>query len=128
MADAILGNARFVTVRVADWPAAVRYYGEVLGLMKKFSDDPNQYAMFEAGPIRIAIEGPARPAHRREGNAGAIMLNFQVDNLESTVGKFKNTGVKVVSDIRHGPGYDYVAISDPEGNEHIVFQRKPQPA
>jgi len=31
--------------------------------------------------------------------------------------------VALLTEVRHGPGYDYVAVDDPEGNEHIVFQR-----
>jgi predicted enzyme related to lactoylglutathione lyase len=126
--EAILGDVRIVTLRVENWADVVRYYGDVLGLKRKFSDDPNEYAMFEAGPVRIAIEGPAKPAHRREGKAAGTMLNFQVEDLEAAFKQLKATGAKLVTDIRHGPGYDYVAVGDPEGNEHIVFQRKPQPA
>lgn len=128
MSDAKKLEARFVTLRVEDWPAALHFYGEVLGLTKKFADEPNQYAMFEAGPIRIAIEGPVRPAHKREGKAGALMVNFQVDDIQSTIADLGTSGVRVVSEVRQGPGYDYVAIQDPEGNEHIVFQRIPPPA
>lgn len=128
MAEATLSDVRIITLRVQNWADTVRYYSEVLGLKRKFSDDPNEYAMFEAGSVRIAIEGPVKPAYRREGKAGATMMNFHVEDLEAALERLKSAGAKLVTDILHGPGYDYVAVADPEGNEHIVYQRKPQPA
>jgi catechol 2,3-dioxygenase-like lactoylglutathione lyase family enzyme len=124
MAEAVLGDVRIVTLRVANWAEQVRWYADVLGLRQKFADLANEYAMFEAGPIRIAIEGPLRPAHRREGHAGAAMLNFEVADLQAAVRQLAAAGAASMTGVRHGRGYDYVAVGDPEGNEHIVFQRQ----
>jgi predicted enzyme related to lactoylglutathione lyase len=125
MADAILTDVRIVTVRTLNWAEMVRYYSETLGLKRKFSDSANEYAMFEAGSIRIAIEGPVKPAYRRVNGAGATMMNFEVDNLETALEELRGRGAQVLTEVRQGPGYDYVAVSDPEGNEHIVYQRTP---
>lgn len=117
------GEIRIVTLRARNWRETVRYYKECIGLKQKFSDEASQYAMFEAGPVRFAIEGPDRPAYGRGLASGALVANFQVADLAATARRLAANGAQVLMDIRHGPGYDYVAIADPEGNEHIVYQR-----
>lgn len=117
------GEIRIVTLRARNWLETVRYYKECVGLKQKFSDETSQYAMFEAGPVRFAIEGPDRPAYGRGLASGALVANFQVADLAATVKTLDAKGAKVLTEVRHGPGYDYVAIADPEGNEHIVYQR-----
>lgn len=116
------GEIRIVTLRARNWAETVRYYKQCLGLKEKSVDEPAQYAMFDAGPVRFAIEGPASPAHARGHASGALMANFQVSDLAATVRKLADSGAQVLTDIRHGPGYDYVAFADPEGNEHIIYQ------
>ena len=117
------GEIRIVTLRARNWRETVRYYRQCVGLKERFIDDASQYAMFEVGPVRFAIEGPARPAYARGHDSGALMANFQVADLAGTVRNLADNGASVLTDIRHGPGYDYVAIADPEGNEHIVYQK-----
>ena len=117
------GEIRIVTLRASNWRETVRYYKECVGLTEKFTDEASQYAMFEAGPVRFAIEGPARPAHARGHASGALMANFEVADLAGTVRKLVANGASVLTDIRHGPGYDYIAFADPEGNEHIAYQK-----
>lgn len=117
------GEIRIVTLRAGNWAETVRYYRQCVGLKAKFVDDASQYAMFDAGPVRFAIEGPARPAHARGPASGALMANFEVTDLAMTVKNLAANGASVLTDIRHGPGYDYVAFADPEGNEHIVYQK-----
>jgi len=116
------GEIRIVTLRTRNWPETVRYYKQCVGLKEKFVDEPSQYAMFDAGPVRFAVEGPARPAYARGDASGALMANFQVADLAETVRNLTDHGAKALTDILHGPGYDYVAFADPEGNEYIVYQ------
>lgn len=117
------GEIRIVTLRARHWHEAVRYYRECIGLKQRFADEATQYAMFEAGPVRFAIEGPDRPAQGRGLGSAALMANFEVADLAATIGNLAANGAQLLTDIRHGPGYDYVTIADPEGNEHIVYQR-----
>ena len=93
-------------------------------LKQKFSDEASQYAMFDAGPVRFAIEGSLRPAYPRGDWSGALMANFQVNDIAQARRELAASGAHVLSEVLQGPGYDYIAIADPEGNEHIVYQRK----
>ncbi|HSV47383.1 MAG TPA: VOC family protein [Ramlibacter sp.] len=122
MTNAFDGQIRIVTLRARNWPETVRYYKQCVGLKEKFVDEPSQYAMFDAGSVRFAIEGLASPAYAKGYASGALMANFQVADLAATVRELAHNGAQLLTDIRHGPGYDYVALADPEGNEHIVYQ------
>ena len=122
-ADAFSGALRIATVRATNWRELVRYYRDCVGLRPQFVDEASEYAMFDAGPIRLAVEGPAQPAVARAPDAGALVLNFEVSSLADALHGFEQSGAMVQTGVRHGPGYDYVAIRDPEGNQHIVYQR-----
>jgi len=124
MRDARLqGEVRIATVRADNWHEMVRYYRDSLGLAQKFADEASQYAMFEAGSIRVALEGAAKPAFPRGALSGAVLLNFEVGDLAGSLQALLARGTRVLTPVRHGPGYDFVAVADPEGNEHVVYQR-----
>jgi len=120
-------NIQIITLRVDDWARMVAYYRDQVGLAMKFADEDNQYAMFDTGPVRLAIEGGLRPAFARRPGRPGVMVNFQVDDLGHGVQNLRDKGVELLTDVCHGPGYDYVAMADPEGNEHIVLQRAVRP-
>jgi predicted enzyme related to lactoylglutathione lyase len=120
-------NIQIITLRVDDWAQMVTYYRDQIGLAMKFADEDNQYAMFDTGPVRLAIEGSLRPAFAKRPGRPGVMVNFQVDDLVCSVEGLRDRSVELLTDARHGPGYDYVAMTDPEGNEHIVFQRAARP-
>jgi len=116
-------DIRIVTLRVDKWSEMVDYYENQLQLTLKLSDQQNQYAMFDTGAVRLAIEGTVKPAFAKRPDRPGPMLNFEVADLEHAIGNLRASGVQVLTEVRHGPGYDYVALGDPEGNEHIIFQR-----
>ncbi|NRF70592.1 VOC family protein [Aquincola sp. S2] len=118
---------QIVTLRVDNWPEMVDYYQNRLQLTLKFADLPNQYAMFDTGAVRLAIEGTVRPAHARRAQRPGAMVNFEVADLAAVLQGLRAQGVEALTEVRAGPGYDYVAVDDPEGNEHILFQRAPGP-
>jgi predicted enzyme related to lactoylglutathione lyase len=121
--EPLCGEVRIATVRTLNWVAMVRYYRDCVGLKERFVDEASQYAMFDAGPIRIALEGPAKPALPRAPGSGAVILNLEVPDLPRAVSGLQANGVQLQSELRQGPGYLYVGIADPEGNQHIVYQR-----
>ena len=114
---------QIITLRVENWSAMVDYYQHRLKLTLKFADLQNQYAMFDTGPVRLAIEGAVKPAHAKRRDRPGAMVNFEVAELSATLERLREHGVEALTELRQGPGYDYVAIDDPEGNEHIIFQR-----
>ena len=112
-----------VTLRVDNWKDMLAYYRDKLGLKPRMVAEDVEYAMFDTGSVRFAIEGPAKPAFAKARGKGALMTNFKVDDIKGTLAELKKNGVKVLTDVKQGPNYDYVVIEDPEGNEQIVYQR-----
>lgn len=112
-----------VTLRVDNWKDMLAYYRDKVGLKPRLVAEDVQYAMFDTGAVRFAIEGPAKPAHAKGRGKGALMTNFKVEDIKGAVAELKKNGVKVLTDVKQGPNYDYVVIEDPEGNEQVVYQR-----
>jgi len=118
---------QIITLRVDNWPEMVDYYQNRLKLTLKFADLPNQYAMFDTGTVRLAIEGAVKPAYAKRPDRPGAMVNFEVTDLSTALASLRDHGVEALTEVRHGPGYDYVAVDDPEGNEHIIFQHASRP-
>lgn len=111
-----------VTLRVENWPGMLAYYRDVVGLVPKLVDEESQYAMFDTGAVRFAIEGRNSPTY--EDGAGKLVVNFQVENLTASVEDLARNGGEAIGLIKRGPAYDYAVMSDPEGNEHILYERR----
>src|SRR6185312_9972805 len=101
----------------------VEFYRDRLGLRPAMVDEAYQYAMFDTGAVRLALEGPAHPAFARGSGRPAMMLNFQTDNIEASIEGLKGRDVPLLTPLKHGPGYTFAVSADPEGNEQIVYQR-----
>ncbi len=69
----------FVEVVVKDWPRAVRWYVEVLGLRLVLEDAPRRFALLEAGAGRIALKGGADATPGR----GLVRLTFESTDLDA---------------------------------------------
>src|SRR5581483_3685828 len=69
--DAVMSRGlAFVELTVADWPAAVAWYRDVLGLEVVLRDDVNRFALLGTGPGRVALKaGPSQP--------GGVLLAFE---------------------------------------------------
>lgn len=119
----MVGPIGIVTLRVERWQAMMEFYRDRLGLTPLVVDEANQYVMFDTGSVRLALEGPVRPAFRRVTGRPAMMLNFRSESIGGTLEELRGKDVPLLSAVEHGPGYDFVVFADPEGNEHIAYQR-----
>ena len=58
-------------------------------------------------------------------NPERYIMNFEVDDIDKEIGKFKRAGVKVVKDMYHLEGYGYIAtFEDVDGNFFQLVQVK----
>ncbi len=105
-------------LRVADWPGAVRWYVEVLGMRAVLEDAEHRFALLEAGGGRLALKG-GEPAG--EGR-GAVRLTFRVDDVDAERARLVGLGVAVgePSDNRR-QRYREVRLADPEGTPITLF-------
>jgi predicted enzyme related to lactoylglutathione lyase len=107
-----------VEIRVKDWPAAMRWYAEVLGLSVRHVEDEDQFGIlaFPEGNMGLAIFG--EPDEVVSGFPNRCYPVVIVDDLDATLRELRQKGVTV----RRGPqggdeGFRRAIILDCEGND-----------
>lgn len=116
----MIRGLEYVSVPAADWSAALRFYGEVLGLPLAF-ERAERWAEFRAGSFRLAVY-----PEEDEGRGGEI--GFLVDDLEGEIERLREGGV----DFPHGiepfdlpTGRGRLArFKDPSGNRLELVERR----
>ncbi|HZT82942.1 MAG TPA: VOC family protein [Gemmataceae bacterium] len=105
----------FVELTVADWPRAVAWYRDVLGLEVLLRVEADRFALLRAGGGRVALkEGQPQP--------GTTMLAFEVEDLAAEAGRLAALGVAVESPVTDSPeGYRRVLLRDPDGHRLCLF-------
>ena len=103
-----IGN---VFYRASDMDAAVRFYSEVLGLSMKFRDG-DKWAAFDLNGMTFAIEG---------GSPRGATVSLRVDGLSEVVDQLRARGA-MVSDILSGPHERRATLTDPSGNELVLYE------
>jgi catechol 2,3-dioxygenase-like lactoylglutathione lyase family enzyme len=106
-------------LRVVDWPGAVRWYVEVLGMRAVLEDAEHRFALLEAGGGgRLALKGGGPAVEARE----AVRLTFRVDDVDAERARLVALGVAVgePSD-NHRERYREVRLADPEGTPITLF-------
>jgi len=103
-----IGN---VFYRAADMDAAVRFYSEVLGLSMKFRDGDN-WAAFDINGMTFAIEG---------GAPRGATVSLRVEGLADMVQQLRERGA-MVSDVLSGPHERRATLTDPAGNELVLYE------
>jgi methylmalonyl-CoA/ethylmalonyl-CoA epimerase len=97
---------------VADLDRAVAFYRDVLGL-KLLYRTGDEWAEFEAGPIRLGLHGPGSARHRASG--GAVV--FRVEDLDATRRELERRGVRFEEREGEVQGYArFVHFADLDGN------------
>jgi catechol 2,3-dioxygenase-like lactoylglutathione lyase family enzyme len=112
-----------VEVVVDDWPAATRWYVEVLGLRAILEDRDRRFLLLEAGSGRVALKEGAG-----SGDRGAVRLIFQVTDVESSRDRLIALGVEVGPVTESAEGYREVRLRDPSGTPIHLFAWPGRPA
>jgi catechol 2,3-dioxygenase-like lactoylglutathione lyase family enzyme len=102
---------------------ALPFYTDYLGFEVQMHPAPG-FAMLSRGELRLLLNQPGA------GGAGQLApepggwnrFQIEVEDLEDTVGKMKQAGVKLRSDIITGNGGKQVLAEDPSGNPVELFQ------
>jgi catechol 2,3-dioxygenase-like lactoylglutathione lyase family enzyme len=112
----MITNLYLVQLHVADWPAAVAWYRDVLGLPLALHDEANRFALFAIGTGRLALkEGTPTP--------GDVLVTFEVDDLDAMVQRLANAGVALDGAVKVSPeGYRRILLRDPDGHRLELFE------
>ena len=100
---------------VADWPAAVAWYRDVLGLRVLLRVEADRFALLTAGTGRVALKaGTPQP--------GTLLLTFEVDDLPAEMTRLAAAGVVPERPPRASPeGYRRAEQRDPDGYRICLF-------
>jgi predicted enzyme related to lactoylglutathione lyase len=106
-----------IELRVNDWPAACRWYQDVLGLVVELEDAPNRFLLLKTGTARLALKEGDR------GSADAVDLVFEVDDVDRARSELVARGATVEGPFPspHGEPYRELRLRDPEGTSIRLF-------
>jgi predicted enzyme related to lactoylglutathione lyase len=116
---------------VDDYPAAFRFYRDVLGLAAVWGDETSNYADFDVGTgCRLAL-------FERVGMADVLTLDppgdrvvlvFSVQDVDAATALLRETGAAVVAEPTDRPawGIRTAHVRDPEGNLIELYSELPQ--
>lgn len=104
-----------VELTVADWPAAVAWYQDTLGLPVLLMAEMDHFALLQAGNGRVALKA-GRP------EPGTTLLTFEVDNLVAELERLAARGLVPEAPLKTSPeGYRRAIIRDPDGYRICLF-------
>jgi catechol 2,3-dioxygenase-like lactoylglutathione lyase family enzyme len=115
-----------VSVRymVDDVDAAVAFYTDHFGFTLRSSAAP-AFADVVRGRLRLLLSGPASSGARATpadaATAGRNRIHLVLDDLDATVSRLRDAGVRFRSDLVTGPGGRQVLVADPDGNLVELF-------
>jgi catechol 2,3-dioxygenase-like lactoylglutathione lyase family enzyme len=111
----------FMTVvRVADWPAIVRWYIDKLGLVPILLDPKHEFAFLAAGQGRLGLQGVKGP--RDSTVPSKVRVVFQVREVDLERARLVANGVEVSAPIdNYEEGYREIRLHDPDGNSLTLF-------
>ena len=105
----------FVEITVSNWPLAVVWYKDMLGLEPVQLVEADQFALLRVGASQLALKAG-------EARQGTMHLTFEVDDLEEAVKHLAAWGVSLDSPLQSSPeGYRDVVVSDPDGYRVCLF-------
>src|SRR5579884_4038852 len=111
----------FVPLSTKDIDAAVKFYGDTLGLRRSVYAPERHYAEFETGNVTLSVVDGERMGIGHELNRIAIALH--VDDVEAARGELEQRGVEF-----HGETLDtgvchMAFFADPDGNALMLHRR-----
>jgi predicted enzyme related to lactoylglutathione lyase len=121
--DVRLRKLDLVEIRVRDWPAAMRWYAEVLGLSVRHVEEEEQFGImaFPEGTMGLAIYG--EPDEVVSGFPNRCYPVVIVDDLDTTLRELGQKGVIVRRGPRGGDeGFLSAIILDCEGNDISLIE------
>ncbi|TIL71199.1 MAG: VOC family protein [Mesorhizobium sp.] len=118
-------NVRYI---VRDVDAAIDFYTKVLGFAVDIHPAPG-FARLRLGDLRLLLNRPgaggagqALPDGSEPAPGGWNRFQFEVEDLDETVGRMRAQGATFRSEIIAGTGGRQVLVDDPSGNPIELFE------
>ena len=111
----------FVGMPTRDLAAAVRFYGETLGLPRSVYLEERNYAEFETGNLTLSVYNPERMGLEHRVNPNAVALH--VDDVADVRGRLQERGVSFQGDTFDTGVCHMAFFADPDGNALMLHHR-----
>ena len=117
----LITGTDFIAVPTQDIDAAVKFYGEVLGLpeRKRWGNMPG--VEFETGNLTIAVM--QSDAFGVEFSRHSHPIEFHVDDVAAARAEFESRGVEFEGEILDSGVCHQTFFSDPDGNALAIHHR-----
>jgi len=121
MSASPIGGVDFATVFVTDYPRAVEFYGEVLGLEHSVDYGKIPGGEFETGNLTLQVLEAA--AVGQEFKPSTHPIAFHVDNVEATQAGLESKGIGFLAETMDSGVCHLVPFADPDGNVLMLHHR-----
>jgi len=111
----------FATVFVTDYPAAVEFYCETLGLEQSVDYGKIPGGEVETGNLTLQVVDAAAIGREFEPNTHPIA--FHVEDVEATRAELESKGVKFLADTLDSGVCHMAFFADPAGNNLMIHNR-----
>lgn len=108
-----------VEILVKNFEKCLRFYKDLLGLKIEHADKQHKFIMFNTGTTKLAIYGASKFYRDKFSH---IKLYFPTKDIEKTVKELKNKNVKFISKIEKRHWGRVISFTDPENNEHYLYE------
>jgi predicted enzyme related to lactoylglutathione lyase len=117
----------FVTVFVKDYPAALKFYGETLGLEHSVDYEKIPAGEFETGSLTLQLMDAA--AIGQEFKPSGHPIAFHVDDVEAARANLESKGVEFLAETIDSGVCHMAFFTDPDGNALMFHNRyAPKPS
>jgi catechol 2,3-dioxygenase-like lactoylglutathione lyase family enzyme len=117
----------FVTVFVKDYPAALKFYGELLGLEHSVDYEKIPAGEFETGSLTLQVMDAASVGREFTPNGHPIALH--VDDVEAARADLESKGIEFLADTLDSGVCLMAFFNDPDGNTLMFHNRyAPRPS
>ena len=116
----MIKEVAFVAIAVSDKERARKFYQETLELKPTTAAMEGAWVEYDLGTTTIGVGCHPDWKPSRDGTTVA----FEVDDIDATIAKLKERGVKFDMDKLETPVCWMAQFRDPDGNKLVVHKRK----
>ena len=119
----------YVHLLVEDWPMALEFYRDVVGLPIEQLFEIDQWVSFDLAGAKLVVYGGGVGSLQPKGvDKNAFVPNVECDDLDGTVAELESRGVPFIATTTDsGDGYRLATFVDPEGNRIQLFEWAREP-
>jgi predicted enzyme related to lactoylglutathione lyase len=111
----------FAVTPVTDLKRARDFYEGMLGLKPGMNSEEAGWIEYDVGAGTFAI---AQADEKWKPSALGSSIAFEVDDLQATVKKLKESGVRFDMEITETPVCHLAIVLDPDGSKILIHKRK----